>query len=506
MGKRIPAQTELALSNDAVADGRSRATADRGGKIDYPDVVKDGSSIVREFTYRSQGAGNSVHFGPGVRVRGLQLHIDGNNNHIRFRRNSHINACRISIDGEKLWGNFSGEDNIIEIGADTELSEVTIDIRGSGNCLETGFHVYAHEDTVLCLHGYGCAIRIGDGTSIKNASLSADELATSITVGRDVMIAAKADISTGDKHPVFRAGTFERLNCAESIVIGDHVWVAGSARLLRGTRIADNSVVGTHAVVYRPGKFHHGAPSADESVSAWGPNAIIGGVPAKVAHVDRGWTREMIFDHERSGSTLQKYPDAKALSHCHRGHALMRRGNRASAMGQHSEAESAYQQAIGEYEQAVAGKEDYVFAHCAVGIAHIQVAQNALLDGRLAESRWSFEVAEKGVGRALDHNPHHDDSLLGRDAARAAQRQLAKLSTAEASTADEHCALGFAHYRIADVQLRFVERRLAEIHYKRAVSSLLQALENDPAHAESRRGREEVFAQLKDLGWDRLLP
>jgi len=95
---------------------------------------------------------------------------------------------------------------------------------------------------------YGSQITVGAGTFV-NYNLTALDVAP-ITIGSHVQIGPNVQLLT-PTHPLDPALRREKLEAAESIVIGDNVWLGGGVIVLPGVTIGENSVIGAGAVVTR---------------------------------------------------------------------------------------------------------------------------------------------------------------------------------------------------------------------------------------------------------------
>lgn len=94
-----------------------------------------------------------------------------------------------------------------------------------------------------------------------------------ITFDRDVLIGWNCTFIDGDGHDILnRSG--EKLNKSQPINIGRHVWISSEVVCLKGTEIADDSVIG----------FRTAATSRYIE-----PNSIIAGVPARLVKRDMNW-------------------------------------------------------------------------------------------------------------------------------------------------------------------------------------------------------------------------
>jgi acetyltransferase-like isoleucine patch superfamily enzyme len=94
------------------------------------------------------------------------------------------------------------------------------------------------------------------------------------------MFANDIDLRTGDSHSIIDSLSSERINYAQDINIGNHVWVASHVSILKGVHISDNSVVATRAVVTK---------SFQEN------NILIGGMPAKKIKENINWDRQRTY-------------------------------------------------------------------------------------------------------------------------------------------------------------------------------------------------------------------
>lgn len=106
----------------------------------------------------------------------------------------------------------------------------------------------------------GAEMSIGDGCYINGARISAKK---KVTIGRNCTIAPEALIMDSDFHDL---NDHSKEGISEGVNIGDHVWIASRAIVLRGVNIGAHAVVAAGAVVTKD------VP----------PYAVVGGNPAKV--------------------------------------------------------------------------------------------------------------------------------------------------------------------------------------------------------------------------------
>ena len=80
---------------------------------------------------------------------------------------------------------------------------------------------------------------------------------------------------TGDSHAIYNSSG-ERINTAKDVFIGEHVWIGYRATLLKGTRIADGSIIGTGSIANK---------------TFMQQNCVIVGNPAKVVKENIIWNK-----------------------------------------------------------------------------------------------------------------------------------------------------------------------------------------------------------------------
>lgn len=375
---------------------------------DHQGVIGNGATIhvgtgcvMKGFRGNIQGHGNFVHIAANVRLSSLQLNIEGNDNCISILPGTHVENTILNVRADTRVGNFRGNNNVLRIGPSSRLQDMLIEVKGSHNSLTLGAKIYVLESAKFLLHGYGCSISIGELTSIQSAIISASEIDTSISIGRDNMYAGMVVMATGDSHPVLDATTLHRINQAGNITVGDHVWLAGSVRLMKGAAIGDNCVVGFDSFVSRP--------MTDES-GMLAKNALIYGSPAKVRVKDIAWNREMIWDRDAEKGIAHKYPDACAQSQCHRGHYLVNRANQLALADATEEALADYSESIKAYQEAVRLKPDYAYAYSALGVALLHLSQIHLECCAGEAAMEDISAAVLNLNQALTHDPKHEDS------------------------------------------------------------------------------------------------
>lgn len=192
--------------------------------------------------------GNSVSY-KGVFLNGCTINVCGKNNTVCIQPGlTRLYNCRLTI--------LSSNCNIV-IGTDSNLHDTSLYIEDNGGGICIGKHVTISGKT---------DIAVIEGRKV--------------VIGDECLFSANIQIRVGDSHSIMDAATGKRINPSKDVVIGNHVWIGNTVNILKGSVIADNSIVGTCSVV--TGKLF---PS----------NCIIGGSPAKVLKEGVNWDPHRLF-------------------------------------------------------------------------------------------------------------------------------------------------------------------------------------------------------------------
>jgi acetyltransferase-like isoleucine patch superfamily enzyme len=192
---------------------------------------------------------------------------------------------RILISKKSMLFNVSicivGNNNIISIDDNCILERVTIFIKGNCNRIQISSNVFAHRFASWWIEDNNNVIYVGENSGIGDAHLAATENGTTIHIGSNCIFAKGIEIRTGDSHSIIDTVSGKRINYAQSVIIGNHVWIGSQVSILKGSQIADNSVVATRSVINKP--FSQ-------------KGAILAGIPGREVKNNIIWTAERIYE------------------------------------------------------------------------------------------------------------------------------------------------------------------------------------------------------------------
>lgn len=139
--------------------------------------------------------------------------------------------------------------NYVDIAPDVRIKRCSIIVKGKGNRLKIGSGSILR-NVELEIVGENCTLEIDSGSIIGHGCyLSVKERSVTLKVGKRANLSRNVKIMCADGHDIMLDD--QRINPAKDIVIGDRVWLADGAVILKGCHIGDDSVVGIHAVVTR---------------------------------------------------------------------------------------------------------------------------------------------------------------------------------------------------------------------------------------------------------------
>jgi acetyltransferase-like isoleucine patch superfamily enzyme len=172
-----------------------------------------------------------------------------------------------------------GNNNKIEIKNSCFLKSVTFYIRGNNHSVSIGEGCRFNRGGNIWFEDSFGTLEIGDRSTFEDVHIAVTEQGSVIKIGRDCMFAYDIDIRAGDSHSIIDTNKNERINYAKDVSIGNHVWIAAHCIILKGTCIADESVLATGSVVTK--KFLQ-------------TGTIIAGNPACVVKEGISWSKERI--------------------------------------------------------------------------------------------------------------------------------------------------------------------------------------------------------------------
>lgn len=198
-----------------------------------------------------------------------------NSSRITFNGNGNILISSLSKNNKTKFVNsniiFNGNNSIIFLDESKKHFNVSISIFNNSSCYIGSNNYFNGRLNIVCSEEQN--IIIGD-----NSIFSFDSW-----------------LRTSDAHPIYSTRNHERSNYGGSILIGDHVWIGQSVKILKRTTIGSGSIIATGAVV---------AGKTIYSNSSWGGN------PAKLLKNDVFFLDESTHKYMKKESDVQIINDS----------------------------------------------------------------------------------------------------------------------------------------------------------------------------------------------------
>lgn len=198
------------------------------------------------------------------------------------------NILRTSVElGSNATVIIEGSRNVIEIAEHCHFHSLTIHIVGSHHQIHIGTAVTA-KNLYINITDNHTSLTIGENTTFEDTSITIAERGNVVSIGKDCMFAMNTQIIASDFHSITDVESGLRQNSAKcGVIIGNHVWVAMGAKILKDTVIEHDSIIGAASLV-----------TIDVPV-----NTVAGGVPAKIIRQGINWSRSNMVDTESSSQT-----------------------------------------------------------------------------------------------------------------------------------------------------------------------------------------------------------
>ncbi len=205
--------------------------------------------VVDELVPYRDESGNRIEFeGSLASTAKVKVTFRGSGNRLVVASSAHI--ANLAVD-------FSGDDSLVVIG---ETSEKRTGLRFSMRM------------------GHQCTVEIGPNVGSETRSFIRVSEGQTVKIGADCMLASGVAIRADDSHAIYDVRTGKRSNPAQSVVVGEHVWLGKEVVVMGGATIGDGSVVGLRSVVTK------NLPN----------NCVAVGAPAKVVRRDVAWERPLL--------------------------------------------------------------------------------------------------------------------------------------------------------------------------------------------------------------------
>jgi len=179
-----------------------------------------------------------------------------------------LNGVKITCDGT---------DNYIQLGDYVRMKDCSVYIAGNHNRIVIGEYSY-FDHTEFYIEDDNNTISIGEHTNLYGRTHLAAIEGTRIQIGSGCLFSSEIHFRTGDSHSMLDMKG-NRINPSKDIIIDDRVWIGTKVTCLKGTHVAEGSIVAATTTLCN---------NYEQK------NVAIAGVPGKIIKTGVTWCLERI--------------------------------------------------------------------------------------------------------------------------------------------------------------------------------------------------------------------
>ena len=182
---------------------------------------------------------------------------------------------------------FKGVNNILYCEGNVKIINAKFLFEGNNSIVYLSSSQYSQYSFTLVIYNDSTFFigRSGNLSSPININIQESQ---NVIIGADCSLSSGVNIRTSDIHPIYDNQSKKRINYANSIYIGDHVWIGHLAYISRGVKIGSGAIVDNCAFV----------PHNTKVLS----NSLVVGNPAKIEKKDIFFTKEFLGYHRAEDS------------------------------------------------------------------------------------------------------------------------------------------------------------------------------------------------------------
>lgn len=184
------------------------------------------------------------------------MHVDLS---IRGRHNK-VNIGKIHVDTKGILRiKIYGDNNSISINDDVICKR--LDITVGESCPSSP-------------SAHNTSVSIGSKSTFVDTTIFTSHSNARIEIGSECMFSQGIVIQHTDSHPIYELGNPHHINRVDTLKIGNHVWVGLAVTIWKNVTIADDCILGAHAMIAK--SFHE-------------PHCAIAGNPARIIRRNITW-------------------------------------------------------------------------------------------------------------------------------------------------------------------------------------------------------------------------
>lgn len=208
----------------------------------------------------------------------------------------------VTLEKNRIEGNpeitnskitFKGSNNVLYCEGNVKLNNAKFAFEGSNSIVYLSSSMNSQYSFTLVIYNDSTFFigREGNMSSPVNINIQENQ---NVIIGADCSLSSGVNIRTADIHPIYDNQTKQRINFAQSVFIGDHVWIGHLAYISRGVKIGSGAIVENNSFVPHNAKIRS--------------NSLVVGNPVKIEKQNVFYTKEFLGYHRAEDSlNTQEY-------------------------------------------------------------------------------------------------------------------------------------------------------------------------------------------------------
>ncbi|MBE6497285.1 MAG: acetyltransferase [Methanobrevibacter sp.] len=182
---------------------------------------------------------------------------------------------------------FKGENNILYCEGNVKLNGAKFLFEGSNSIIYLSSSQNTQYSFTLVIYNDSTFFIGREGNLSSPININIQE-SQNVIIGAECSLSSGVNIRTADIHPIYDNRTKQRINYANSVFIGDHVWIGHLAYISRGVKIGSGAIIENDSFLPHNAKI----PS----------NTLVVGNPARIERDNVFFTREFLGYHNSEDS------------------------------------------------------------------------------------------------------------------------------------------------------------------------------------------------------------
>ena len=182
---------------------------------------------------------------------------------------------------------FKGNNNVLYCEGNVKIVGAQILFEGNNSIVYLSSTMNSQYSFTLVIYNNSTFFIGREGNLSNPININIQE-SQNVIIGAECSLSSGVNIRTADIHPIYDNQTKQRFNYAQSVFIGDHVWIGHLAYISRGVKIGSGAIVDNYSFVPHNARIHS--------------NSLVVGNPVRVEKDNVFFTKEFLGYHTAEDS------------------------------------------------------------------------------------------------------------------------------------------------------------------------------------------------------------